>query len=100
MRGLTQHQLAELIGITDQQEDKYETGINRIAAGRLYQIACVLGVDVSDFYDGLQNGRRFVPTTQRRMLLELTRNFVKIAKQEHREALARLIESLADPEND
>ncbi len=38
MRGLTQHQLAALLGVTYQQEHKYETGINRIAAGRLYQL--------------------------------------------------------------
>jgi transcriptional regulator with XRE-family HTH domain len=37
--GLTQHQVADLIGVTYQQEYKYEKGINRVAAGRLYSIA-------------------------------------------------------------
>ena len=36
--GLTQHQLADLIGVTYQQEHKYEKGINRVAAGRLYRL--------------------------------------------------------------
>ena len=45
MLGLTQQQLAELIGVTYQQAHKYETGINRISAGRLYHIARALGVD-------------------------------------------------------
>ena len=43
MLGLTQQQMAELIGVTYQQAHKYETGINRISAGRLYQIARALG---------------------------------------------------------
>ena len=47
MLGLTQQQMAELIGVTYQQAHKYEKGINRIAAGRLYNIAQALGVDAS-----------------------------------------------------
>jgi transcriptional regulator with XRE-family HTH domain len=99
MRGITQHQLAELLGISYQQEHKYEKGINRIAAGRLYQMARALGVDIGYFYEGLQSERRVVPTTEQRMLLDLSRNFVKISKQEHREALADLARALAEPEN-
>jgi transcriptional regulator with XRE-family HTH domain len=53
MLGLTQQQMAELIGVTYQQAHKYETGINRIAAGRLHLIAKTLGVDVSYFFEGL-----------------------------------------------
>jgi transcriptional regulator with XRE-family HTH domain len=98
--GVTQHQLAALIGVTYQQVHKYETGINRVAAGGLYQIARVLGVDVGHFYEGFaERERRFVPTAQQRMLLELSRNFVKIPEQEHREALAHLARALAEPEN-
>jgi transcriptional regulator with XRE-family HTH domain len=97
MLGMTQQQLARLIGITCQQEHKYEKGINRIGAGRLYQIARVLGVDIGYFYEGLQSERRFVPTTLQRMLLELSRNFLKISKQEHREVLADLARALAEP---
>ena len=63
MLGLTQQQMAELIGVTYQQAHKYEKGINRIAGGRLYQIAQALGVEVSYFYDGV-GGRsdNFKPT--------------------------------------
>src|SRR4051794_31223821 len=42
MMGLTQQQLADLIGVTYQQAHKYERGINRVSAGRLYEIAQVL----------------------------------------------------------
>ena len=48
MLGLTQQQIAELIGVTYQQAHKYEKGINRVAAGRLYHIAQALGVDVKE----------------------------------------------------
>ena len=50
MLGLTQQQMAELIGVTYQQAHKYETGINRISAGRLYQIVQALGVEISYFF--------------------------------------------------
>jgi DNA-binding XRE family transcriptional regulator len=46
MLGLTQQQLADLIGVTYQQAHKYERGINRVSAGRLYEIAQVLSVPV------------------------------------------------------
>ena len=54
MLGLTQQQLADLIGVTYQQAHKYERGINRISAGRLYEIAQELSVQVGYFFDGLQ----------------------------------------------
>ena len=50
MLGLTQQQMAELIGVTYQQAHKYEKGVNRIAGGRLYTIAQALGVEVGYFY--------------------------------------------------
>ena len=54
MLGLTQQQLADLIGVTYQQAHKYERGINRISAGRLYEIAQVLSVPIGYFFDGLE----------------------------------------------
>ena len=56
MLGLTQQQMAELIGVTYQQAHKYETGINRISAGRLYQIARALGVEISYFFEDVEPG--------------------------------------------
>src|SRR3546814_4425511 len=53
MLGLSQQQLAEQIGVTYQQAHKYERGINRVAAGRLYIVASALGVEVGFFYEGL-----------------------------------------------
>ena len=66
--GLTQQQMAELIGVTYQQAHKYEKGINRVSAGRLYNIAQALGVDVSYFFESLGSDRAFSATPQQRML--------------------------------
>ena len=83
MLGLTQQQMAELIGVTYQQAHKYETGINRISAGRLYQIAQALGVDISYFFEDIDPEKRNKPKPaemmpQQRMLLELARNFINM----------------------
>jgi len=95
MLGLTQQQLADLIGVTYQQAHKYERGINRVSAGRLYDIARVLSVPVSYFFDGLDN-QSGKPVGQReRMCLELARNFAQISNERHQEALSQLARALA-----
>lgn len=53
MVGMTQQQLAEKVGIKFQQIQKYETGMNRISASRLWDISEALSVPVSYFFDGL-----------------------------------------------
>lgn len=53
MLGLSQQQMADMIGVSYQQTHKYERGINRISAGRLYEIAQVLRVPMSFFFEGL-----------------------------------------------
>jgi transcriptional regulator with XRE-family HTH domain len=99
MLGLTQHQLAELIGVTYQQAHKYEKGINRVAAGRLYGIARALAVEPGYFYEGLPLGGGFVPSPSQRMLLDLARNFLNIPDPRHREAVATLARALAESDD-
>ena len=94
MLGLTQQQMADLIGVTYQQAHKYEKGINRVAAGRLYNIAQALGVDVGYFFDGMDSERTFKPTPQQRMLLDLARNFISIKTRRHQEAVCTLARAL------
>ncbi|MEM8629642.1 MAG: helix-turn-helix transcriptional regulator [Pseudomonadota bacterium] len=53
MVGMTQQQLAERVGIKFQQIQKYETGMNRVSASRLWDIAEALDVPVEFFFDGL-----------------------------------------------
>jgi transcriptional regulator with XRE-family HTH domain len=97
--GLTQQQMAELIGVTYQQAHKYEKGINRVTAGRLYGIAQALGVEVSYFFEEFQTTDRFVLSPQQQMLLDLACNYVNIPVREHREAIVALARALAQGEN-
>jgi transcriptional regulator with XRE-family HTH domain len=53
MSGMTQQQLAEKVGIKFQQIQKYETGMNRVSASRLFDVALALDVPVSFFFEGL-----------------------------------------------
>ena len=51
---LTQEKLGDMLDLTFQQVQKYEKGVNRISAGRLYEVASVLSVPISYFYDGAE----------------------------------------------
>lgn len=55
---LTQERLGELLGLTFQQVQKYEKGVNRVSAGRLYEIASVLEVPVGFFFQGADATQR------------------------------------------
>lgn len=52
---ITQEQLAEMLGLTFQQIQKYEKGVNRVSAGRLFEIAGALGVPVAYFFEGAED---------------------------------------------
>lgn len=95
MLGYTQQQLADMIGVTYQQAHKYERGINRVSAGRLFEIAEVLDVPVGYFYDGLGAKSEKEAPTRQRMCLELARNFSMIKNDRHQEALSQLARALA-----
>ncbi len=95
MLGLTQQQLADLIGVTYQQAHKYERGINRVSAGRLYQIARALGVSVGTFFEGLEEPQSKPASTRERMCLELAKNFAQIPNERYQEALSQLARALA-----
>ena len=95
MLGLTQQQLADLIGVTYQQAHKYERGINRVSAGRLFEVAQVLSVPVNYFFDGLEQESDRTISPRERMCLELARNFAQIPNERHQEALSQLARVLA-----
>src|SRR4051794_26781351 len=90
--GLTQQELAGLIGTTYQQAHKYEKGLNRIAAGRLAAIARALGVEPGYFFEGLGEPAR--PTAQQRLLLELARSFAALPRRQQ-EAITEMARVLA-----
>ena len=95
MLGLTQQQLAEMIGVSYQQAHKYERGVNRISAGRLVEVARALGVPLTYFYEGFggEGPRQIIP--HQRMLLEIARNFAEIRSEKQQEAVSQLVRALA-----
>jgi transcriptional regulator with XRE-family HTH domain len=95
MLGLTQQQLAEMMGVTYQQAHKYERGVNRVSAGRLYEIAHMLNAPIAYFYEGIGDDKPLKVPTHQRMLLEIARNFTEIQNEKHQEAVSQLARVLA-----
>lgn len=110
LAGLNQGQVATAAGVSFQQLQKYERGVNRITASRLYEIATVLSVPVSYFFDaipgvvqtvetnsldtlpaGLDNG----VTASRREIIELVRAYMAIEARTIRNGVRTLLEELA-----
>ena len=110
--GMSQEKLGEKLGLTFQQIQKYEKGINRIGASRLFDLAQVLGVSVQFFYeeaptadvpsfvaDGLSERpaeSSIVEFLRSRDGLELNKAFVRISDIRARRAIVELVRSLAD----
>ena len=94
-KGLSRQQLAEVIGVTHQQLQKYEKGTNRISVGRLVLIAKALGKTVNYFYEDLDiTSSEPIVTQHQRMCIEVARNFMKIRNAEHQNAVNSLVRSL------
>lgn len=96
--GLTQEQLASSLDISYQQVQKYETGANRVSAGRLYEIAKLLESDMSYFFDTIEP-KENAPTLHHggrdRTSIELVRNFAAIEDPGIRSAVASLVKNLS-----
>lgn len=105
MNGTTQQQLAEAVGIKFQQIQKYETGMNRVSASRLWDISKVLDVPVSYFFEGLNDsqteGNAEAGTTgdilTDKEALELLRSYYSIPENQRRRLfdLARVLSDAA-----
>ena len=104
MTGMTQQQLAERVGIKFQQIQKYETGMNRISASRLWDIANALQVPIAFFFEGL--GERPEGTVEATLpgdiladkeALELVRSYYAIPETQRRRLfeLARVLSDAA-----
>ena len=99
--GLTQHQLSKIIDVTYQQLHKYEHGINRLSAGRLFDIAMALGTPIAWFFENVPPEGGFVEMAPReRRRLEFARNFALIENEKHREAVSEFARILALGEDD
>ena len=109
---MTQDQLAQALGISFQQLQKYERGVNRISASRLFQISCVLGVGPEYFFEGVDSGqfatparKDAAPTPQSSILSVIAQNpdatdlvnaFAAIKSPKQRQKAIDLIKLLAD----
>ena len=83
-----------------QQVQKYETGANRISAGRLYQIAACLDVGVGYFFERAALSSATAPLQhggKNRVTIELVRNFTDISSEPLRSAISSLIRTLSAP---
>lgn len=110
--GISQEKLGERLGLTFQQVQKYEKGVNRIGASRLFDLAQVLGVSVQFFYDDAPAGESAAAAVpgladrpgdsyifdflNTREGLELNKAFARISDPKARRAILDLVRSLAN----
>ncbi|MEI4231663.1 helix-turn-helix domain-containing protein [Roseovarius sp. D22-M7] len=102
--GMTQQQLAEAVGIKFQQIQKYETGANRVSASRLWDIAAALDIQVSFFFEGIDDkenvgatGRLSDDLIGDKEALDLVRSYYAIPENQRRRLfdLARVLSEVA-----
>ncbi len=110
--GMSQEKLAEKLGLTFQQVQKYEKGINRVGASRLFELAQLLGVGVEFFYEDApamagsvlavpgfadRSGENYiVDFLNSREGLELNRAFMRITDPKVRRSVIELVKSIAN----
>ena len=102
--GLSQSSLANSLGVTFQQVQKYEKGVNRVGAGRLQRIAHFLDVPMTFFFDGQsrQSGKTPIETVSgfeflsNARALRLIKAFSRIHDSKIQDALATLSELIAE----
>ncbi len=92
--GLTQQELAALMGVTYQQAHKYERGINRLSAGRLAILAEALGIPPAHFFLHLVRDTHTEPYQEDSQALEAKHLFQRIHNPQQREALLRLMQAM------
>ena len=96
--GLTQEHLANALNLSYQQVQKYETGANRVSAGRLYEISKILQSDVSLFFDDLDESaetQHLGHGGRNRSTIELVQKFGSIKSPTIRFAVSGLVKSIA-----
>jgi len=109
--GMSQEKLGEMLGLTFQQVQKYEKGVNRIGAGRLFEVAHILGVPISYFYEDVANDQppsshttaagttppvmEFVSSGEG---LQLALAFMRVKEPRIRKRVIDLVKSLAEGE--
>ena len=96
LMGLSQTALADGLGITFQQLQKYEKGHNRIAAGRLYGCAQLLDVPPEYFFEGLEGSDSGTPDeTRSDEAMKLARAYYRIGDPTERQRIWRMVQAIA-----
>ena len=110
--GMSQEKLGEMLGLTFQQVQKYEKGVNRIGAGRLFHVSRILGVPIDYFYEGVMEqlpARGFAEENSSPPVMEflssgeglqLSLAFMRIREPKVRKRVLDLVKSLADEQDD
>ena len=97
-KGLSQAQLAQRLGVTFQQVQKYEVGANRIGTGRLVKVAAILGVPIAALFEGTEGTNRspslllLVPDSRS---FRLAHAFAAIKNTSLRLSLVTMVEKIA-----
>lgn len=107
--GMTQEKLAQALGLTFQQVQKYERGANRVSASKLWEMARALKAPVAYFYDGLgedaetqtsgssfTNAQDFLLTSEG---IELAATFPRISRGRLRRKVLELVRLMAEEED-
>jgi len=106
--GITQEKLAQALGLTFQQVQKYERGANRVSASKLWEVARALQAPVGYFYDGLAEGsdsaassttltdaQEFLLTAEG---IELASTFPRVSRPRLRRKILELVRTMAEGE--
>lgn len=111
MVGMSQDKLAESLGLTFQQIQKYEKGVNRIGASRVFEISRILGVPIQFFYDdynadtgqsygfaesGPDDGAAMMELLNTPEGVQLCKHFASITDPKIRKRVLELVKSLSD----
>jgi transcriptional regulator with XRE-family HTH domain len=98
-KGMSQTELGEMLGVTFQQVQKYEKGLNRVGAGRLVRVAEALDVPIPFFFgvtdSGTEDTRAILGFLDTSYSLRLLRAFSRIPQTHVQRAVVELVESIA-----
>jgi len=107
--GMSQEALGEKIGLSFQQIQKYEKGSNRVAAGRLFEISGILGVDIDYFFEGIgvnikslrgmseaNSGHGYIDFINSNEGINLNRAFTQIPSKQTRLAVINLCRAISN----
>ncbi len=93
--GLSRAEIAEMVGVSQQQFEKYEKGLNRISAGMLMAIAVHMQIEPSYFFQDTHTSNSKTPASHQRLALELSRSFLNIRDPKHRKLVIMTTHILA-----